>query len=301
MRRIGGTDIARIVGLSSYGGPIDAYRRIVEGHSPEQTPAMRRGTLLEPVIRQMYVDETGAQLRTPHPGVVVSPRHEFMCASVDDLATLQGEQRVAEYKSANLRAAQQFGEPGTDAVPQGYLVQCAWYLATCDLSAADLAVLVAGDDFRIYRIQRDLELEAMLLEAGARFWRDNILPRRPPPPDASEAYAEWLSERYPQSRGPMLSADAEAERWAQQLRQAKADIDDAEWREKEARNALVSIIGDADGVAGNGWQVTYRSTKGREQTDWKAVCEELQISKAVIERFSKRTPYRVLRCRWGDE
>lgn len=299
-RLIGGTDVPRILGIAPFGGPIDAYRRIVEGYSPPMNPAMKRGLRLEPVVRAIYVDETEATLE-PHPGYLRSKRHEFMGASVDDLARRDGEKLVAEYKTAGLRQMRHWGESGTDQVPDHYRVQVAWYLAATGLPAGDLAVLIAGDDFRCYRIERDLELESMLLEACERFWVDHVKAQKPPPPDASEGYSSYLAARYPNSNGAMLTATPELERLARSFQTVRGARELAEDAEREARNKLVAAIGEADGIQGDGWRVTYRPTKGRAVTDWKAVVHEACVADELVAKHTTRNPNRTFRAQFQDE
>lgn len=299
-RLIGGTDVPKILGIAPYGGPVDAWRRIVEGWSPELNAAMRRGMRLEPVARAIYVDETAATLE-PHPGYLRSKRHEFMGASVDDMATRDGERLVVEYKTAGLRAMRDWGEAGSEDVPDHYRVQVAWYLACTGREAADLAALIAGDDFRVYRIQRDLDLESMLLEACERFWVDHVLPQKPPPPDASEGYSGFLASRYPKSNGTMALATPELESLARRLRAAKAAKEAAEDAEREARNHLVAAIGETDGIQGEGWRVTYKLSKGRAVTDWQAVCAEAGVAAELVAKHTNRNPYRVFRATFPGE
>lgn len=283
-RRIGGTDISAILGINPYRAPIDAYRRIVEGYSPPMNDAMKRGLRLEGAVREFYVEETGAQLE-PHPGVVLSKRHPFMAASVDDLVKTD---KVTEYKTATFRSLGEFGEAGTDQVPRHYLTQCAWYLAATDRSVCDLAVLISGDEFRVYRIERDLELENMLVEAGARFWRDHVVPRRPPEVDGSEGYREWLAERYPEPNATHLIADSEAEGLARELEAARYFKDEAEAKEAYARNRLIEKIGNAAGIRGQGWSISYSTVNPKPKPDWEAIARALGATQRDIEQHTKQ-------------
>lgn len=288
MRRIGGTDISRIIGVSPYGGPIDAWRRIVEGYSPPENDAMRRGLRLEPVVRQLYLDETGARLRE-HPGVVLSKKHAFMAASVDDMAVRDGSEVVCEWKTAGIRAARDWGTEG-DEVPTAYLVQVAWYLAATELHAADLAVLIGVDDFRVFRLIRDMELEAMLVERAESFWRDYCLTGKPPPPDASDSYKDWLQRRYPEARGLTIDATPEVEALALQLRKAREEKGEAEAREQRYRNELIALMGDADVLRGEFGRITYKNVKSAAKTDWEAVARELNPPEHVIQKYTAIRP-----------
>lgn len=285
--RIGGTDISKIVGVDSFGGPIDAWRRIVEGFSPEMNKAMERGRRMEPVVRAMYVDDTRATLEAKLP-YLVSTKYEFMGASLDDLATRDGEKLVVEYKTAGIRAINKWGESGSDQVPDNYRVQVAWYLLATGRTFADLACLICGDDLRIYRLTRDLELESMLLEAAERFWKDHVLTKTPPPPDAHESYERWLEQRYPDSRGEFIAATPELEYYAKRLEEATHALDVAEAQKQWARNHLIQRIGDAAGLQGEGWRISYKTTKGRSKTDWESLCKDKGISDETVAQYTSR-------------
>lgn len=287
MRRsgIGASEIAAVAGLSPFASPLDVWRSKVEGLVLEETPAMKRGRLLEPAVAEWYAEETGATLIQPP--TLRHAKHAFALATPDRIATLRDDERVLEIKTTNLHNIGQWGEPGTDHVPQAYLVQVAWEMAVADLPHADLAVLIAGDDFRIYRFERDAELESMLLDVGGRFWRDNVEARRPPELDGSEACFNWLNSRFPKETGPAVPADAEAERWAAQYREAGEMEATAKERKQEARNHLQALIGEAAGMVGDGWKLSWKARKTTTETDWEALALRFKPAPEMIAAHTK--------------
>mgnify|MGYP000585458190 CR=1 FL=1 len=70
-------------------------------------------------------------------------------------------------------------------------------------AAADVAVLIAGQDLQIHRVHRDEELIAKLIELEAQFWwhvENNI----PPPADGSDSAAQALQILFQQDNGQIL-------------------------------------------------------------------------------------------------
>ena len=63
------------------------------------------------------------------------------------------------------------------------------------LGAGWIAVLVGGNDYRDYRIDRDDELIAMLVEHERIFW-ERVVAQEPPPADASVSAREALATLY---------------------------------------------------------------------------------------------------------
>ena len=138
---IGGSDAAAILGLSRWKSPFQVYQE--KRGEAAQTPdnaSMRWGRYLEPVVRQAYADDTGRAVRLPD-GLVRHQQHTFMIANLDGVTD---DGRVVEIKTA--RTSQGWGEPGSDQVPQEYLLQAQHHMAVTGLVVADVAVLIGGSD-----------------------------------------------------------------------------------------------------------------------------------------------------------
>lgn len=163
---IGGSDAAAALGLSKWKTPYQLWlEKRGETITTEQTPAMLWGHLLEPVIRQQYAERTGRTVRALG-GVVRDEKYPFMLGNFDGITDCK---RLFEAKTA--RVANEWGESGTDEVPHNYLIQVQHYLAITKMDVADIAVLIGGSDFRIYEVPADKELQQMIIEAEAEFWR----------------------------------------------------------------------------------------------------------------------------------
>jgi predicted phage-related endonuclease len=105
--------------------------------------------------------------------------------------------RILECKTANPFARSEWGEPGTDQVPMGYLCQCLWYMAITGIEQCDLAVLLGNSDFRIYEIERDLELEALVIEKALHFWHEYVLKDIAPPAQTEGDYQALFQKSDP--------------------------------------------------------------------------------------------------------
>ena len=184
-RRIGGTDAAKLLGLSRFGNSRDVYERIVNGIDSPTTARMQRGTASEPVVRALCATANPdlRALWTPEPWIVRHPVHEFATCSPDDVTA----DALLEYKTASIYSAKRWGYG--DGVPSEYLCQVLWSLWVTQLPRALLYVAfgIDGDEgafevteCRQYWLERDAELEATFLEVGGAFWRDHVLARVPP-------------------------------------------------------------------------------------------------------------------------
>ena len=175
---IGGTDLASVVGLNPYKTALDVYLDKTSDDIREETsPAMRWGTLLEDVVAKEYAEVTGYNLEI-EPNVLYHPEYKFLGANIDRWA--DNKKHVLECKTAGFTKTKEWGEEGTDQIPESYLIQCAFYASICDVPKVDIAVLIGGQDFRIYTYARNKELENKLIKIACNFWHNHIEKRIPP-------------------------------------------------------------------------------------------------------------------------
>lgn len=274
LRRSGitATEVAAIVGLSPFAGPMDVYQEklgLVESRTVNE--AMRWGHALEPLILARYAEDEGVEIVVP--GTLRHPEHSEILGTPDGVVV--GERRGVEIKTTSHRAAHLWGEAGSDAIPAHYYVQCAIYMAVCDADSWDLAVLIGGQDYRVYRIERDREMESWLVDSALRFWREHVLAEVPPAVDGRPTTARFLANRFPTNNGVLRGSDLEAELLAERLRDAREAVAAARAAEAEAENRLKAMIGDTDGIKGSFFTIYWRRSKDSTEVDYRALLEEL--------------------------
>lgn len=204
-RRIGSSDVPALLGLSRYRGPWDVRERLVDGRSDDSTsPDAERGVLLEPVVLRRYARASGNVVeRTPN---TLWTREDWASATPDALVPrMRRGDLVVEAKTD--RRAERWGEPqtierwetGCEAIVRpDYYLQVQHQLWVLDLLVADLAVLVPGDDpflpeLRVYRLLRDEEVVASLVERLSAWWRKHVVAGAPLEADGSAAASRWLA------------------------------------------------------------------------------------------------------------
>jgi putative phage-type endonuclease len=289
MRRtgIGASEVSAVLGLPSFLSPLEVWASKTEGVEREDSLDLWRGRAVEPVIVEWYERETGRKTRPAE--AVRHPRCPVLFATPDRMHE-QEEPEPLEAKSVRFSMQHLFGESDTDEVPQQYLVQVQVQMACTGAEVGELAALFGLDELRVYRFTRDVELEGLIIEGVERWWRDYVVAGRPPPVDGSSAWAERLATRARQEK--RLEATAAMRQVALALAEAKAAKKLAEQHEAEWRNQLLALMEDADSIEG---LATYRLSAGRPSVDWQAVCAEAGVGKDVVERHTRRTPFRTLR------
>lgn len=292
---IGSSDIGTVAGLCPWASPIECWEVKRGLRVVEETHAMRMGTALEPVIANLYAEDAlrdGESLTFPGvvwpsiDGTVRHPSIPWVLASPDRVVVKGRDPvRLVEIKCASHRTAHLWGSE-YDAVPDHYRAQIEWQMLTTGVHTADLAVLIGGDEFRIYRgIEHDPVLADALLTIGRDFWR-RVESGDPPPVDGSDAYSDYLARAFPWSTREEKTATEAVDAIGRELGEVKGNIAALEAREKVLSNALRLAIGDADSIVGDGWRATWRTPDGGV-TSWKAVAEALHAPQELIASHTK--------------
>ncbi len=207
-RAIGASDAAAAIGLNPYDSPVDLWLEKVGRAKPKETTrAMKWGLLHEPQVRQEYAEVTGRTVRLPKETL----RHAILPFLVCHPDGITDDQRLYEGKIAHFDYG--WGEPGTDQIPVHYLIQVQHAMSVCRLEVADVAVLIGGDDFRLYEIPADRELQESIIDAEVIFWQHverGTMPELNLDAPGSLAIVRRL---YPGTDGSAIEADAGAERW----------------------------------------------------------------------------------------
>lgn len=178
---IGGSDAAAIMGLSKWNTALDIYLEKLSTEDPYDDVSnsfMEWGNNLEPLIVRQFEKVTGNQC------LIVKdqfrhPDHNFMLANID--AKLANENALLECKAVfSWYSSKEWGEVGSDQIPEHYLIQCAHYAEVLDVDKVYIAVLLFGHDFRVYQYNRNRILGNALIDKEKYFWHEHVLKGIPP-------------------------------------------------------------------------------------------------------------------------
>ena len=282
---ITGTDISAIVGLNPYATAMSVYMDKLGLSEPiKDNEPMRWGRLLEPVIAQRYSEDNGVEIRQ---GEFI--KKEGIFGGTPDYLT---DQKLIEIKTVGIYGAKNFGESGSDIVPDHYLCQVQWYLNLVGMERADLVALIAGQDYRVFHIERNEKLITILCDATYHFWHSHIVTQEAPAIDASESSEKYLKAMYPKSRGNIVTAPAICSDIAEKLAEVKQQIEELEDEKNLLENNLKDSIGENDGIEDFRFKATWKSAKDSVKTNWEKVAKELNPSSDLIEKYTTVSPGR---------
>ncbi len=288
-KTISGTDIAAIVGQSPYKTKLDVWLEKQGLAEPKvQTEAMIWGLKMEPLLAERYTEETGRELTTFTPPKMQHPAISWWVGSPDRRA--KKEPLIIELKTAGERQAWRWGER-PDEVPPEYLLQTLWYLPMIDAEGADIAVLIGNREFRVYHINRDRELEAMLQEEAERFLKDHVLAGIVPALDGSKSATNYLKRKYPADSGPMLEpTDQEILADIDRYRENREQQKHVEALVSLYENRLKDFVGSCSGIQGDFGRITWKRSRDSQSVDWKGLAMSLNPNPDQMNNFTTIKP-----------
>ncbi|MFZ3001615.1 MAG: YqaJ viral recombinase family protein [Undibacterium umbellatum] len=284
---IGSSDAGTAVGLNPYQSPLELWM-VKTGRDADlpkidpndETSPTYWGSLLEPIVAAHYTRRTGNRVRKinavlQHP----DPDKSWMLANIDREVTSAPDVQILECKTA--------GEFGVrlwrDGVPEYIVCQVQHQLAVTGKAAADVCVLVCGQEIRIYRITRDDELIARLIELERQFWH-YVETDTPPPADGSESADMALRCLYPQDAGNHLDLREDTQMSAifADLVNLRADIDSREELAALLAQQIQQRLGQASTASFDSGRVSWKRAKDSLRLD---VEKLLQDQPELLERY----------------
>lgn len=249
---IGSSDAAAIVGLSPFANAADVYYSKVEDIQKEETAAMSEGTRLEPVV----LDWAATQICGP--GEKFSMLRDqfrtmppYACANHD--ALIVGAAQGVEAKTTGIvgPAFGDWGEEGTDEVPEHVIIQCQHQMMVSALELVWVPVLIGGQGFKMYRVVRNDDLIHSLIVRLAEFWEEHVVKRVPPevvPHDTS------ILRRLRREPNKVVSIPGTiVSNWLD----AKAAAAEAAKAKEIAEAVLLTCLGDAEAGDSEAGRVTF--------------------------------------------
>ena len=269
---LGGSDLGAVIGVNKYKTALDVYLEKTSEHSPEiGNDATYWGNVLEEVVAQEYSKRMNLPIET-EPALLRHPEYEFLAANID--RWVDSKRYVLECKTAGFMMSKEWGEEGSDSIPESYLVQSAWYAAICDVPKVDIAVLIGGQDFRIYSYARNKEFEEKLLRIACNFW-DNHVQKRIPPKCSSLADTFNL---FPHGNHKELTASENITQKIYELKKLKEQESDTQTAIDKLKVEIQEFMQDYDILLdSNGCVVaTWKNTAPRSFFDTKRLKQECQ-------------------------
>jgi len=285
---LGGSDAAAILGVSPWQTKYQLWAKktglVTEVEDQAKQKIFARGKRLEPVILQMFEDESGLKVEHCNRRFQDS-EYPFLAAEIDGET---GNENI-DAKTAQPFARHLWGEPGSDDIPIYYAAQFMHGLMVTGRDVCHVAAMIGLDDFRIFKIQRDDELIALIRQKELDFWE--LVQNQTPPPieTADDALSVWPTSHLATAEVSESVADL-----VQELKMVKAQIKGLETREAELKDAILPAFRDAEAIASAGRILATWKSQNASRLDQKAIAA---AHPEIVERFKVTTSTRVLRIK----
>lgn len=261
---IGSSDAAAAVGLNPYQSQLELWMHktgrgsLLPAVDPDdETSPMYWGTLLEPIVAAHYTKRTGYKVRRVN-AVLGHPQIPWMLANIDREVIGAPDVQILECKTAGLHGAKLWKE----GVPEYIQLQVMHQLAVTGKAAADVAVLICGQELQIHRIERDEEMIAQLIELERQFW-GYVERGQEPPADSSDSADLALRCLYPQDSGATLdlSSDLEMSGVFSDLVALRQVIHNQSALEAQFKQRIQQRMGDASRAVFETGEVSWKRSK----------------------------------------
>jgi putative phage-type endonuclease len=263
-RGIGSSDAGAAVGLHPYKSPLELWMEKTgrDGGLPktdpnDETSPMYWGTLLESIVAAHYTRRTGNKVRRIN-AVLQHPTEAWMLANIDREVVGTADVQILECKTAGMNGARLWKE----GVPEYVQLQVMHQLAVTGKQAADVAVLICGQELQIHRIDRDETMIARLVQLERQFWsyveRDEA-----PPADGSDSADVALRALYPRDNGQCLDLvhDLEMSAAFSDLLAIRQSLNDQVVLEALVKQRIQQRMGDATKALFESGEVSWKRSK----------------------------------------
>lgn len=285
---IGGSDVAAILGISKWNSAISLWLdKTNQTNEPvEENEAMQWGTIMEPIIRKHFAEVTGKTV-VEVKAMLQHPEHPFMLADVDGLTTDdEGNPAILEIKTASEYKRAEW----ENDIPSYYQTQVQHYLCVTGVQKAFVAVLIGGNSFKVYEVDADTEIQAMLVAVEKDFW-NKVQNMIRPEMDGSDAAKNLMDSLYHGGISEEIVMPDEVIEYVDAYIEACAEEDNAKAKKQEASNHIKEIMGDYDKATCLGHSISWKPVSS-ERLDSKALKEsepeiyEKYVKKSISRRFT---------------
>jgi predicted phage-related endonuclease len=249
---VGASDVAALFGLDPFKTASDVWltKAFDVASETKQSDSIDIGNDLEAPLVSWAARELGVTITVePDDLFRICLSNPIFSAALDAkiLFNVLPTQRGEAIEAKTTSVTDEWGEPGSDAVPDRVNLQCQAQCLCHDLGRVYVVVLMGKHGLKreLYHVNRNEKIIDAIIQKGTSFWNDYVLTKIPPPPDEFGLGSLEIIKRV--QRVPQTWAVVPDEliiAW-DEARSARLA---AEKVEKDALSRMLTPLGDAEGV-----------------------------------------------------
>lgn len=221
-----------------YEGKVNPAGRL-ELESEEQKWRMRLGLKAEPMVRELFEEETGLELvRIPMYRVYYAEDRPHVSSTPDDVVRENGLEVPLDLKYLSAWADEEWEDKG---LPLKYQIQSLHQQYTMGAPYGYVCGLIGGFDFQWRKVERDDAFLAKHLRRMDRFWKC-VQEKTPPKMMAGPELLQAMKALHPEDDGMAIELAAVAATWLDDFIDASEEMKSAEKARKTAESALREAI-----------------------------------------------------------
>ena len=287
IRRTGlcGSDCASVLGLSPWTSSIELWmdktgKKLMD---KEVSESMFWGSRLEDTIRDFFAETTGKKVKQIH-AVLQHPEIPYLLANIDGITeTDDHEPAILEVKTVSA-----YGEKNWESgIPINYELQIRHYMLVTGLRKAYCIALFGGNHTKIYEVDADDTIEAMLLKEEQKWWSyvvNGVMPSM----DSSDAAKELLDSTFKGGISEEVELPEEAQQFLNMYFEGQAEAEAAKEKVQLATNNLKQYLKDNNVAVLNGHKVSWKPISAERLDSKKLKEEQPEIYKQYVKVSESR-------------
>jgi putative phage-type endonuclease len=270
-----GSDVGAILGINEYKTPVQVWlekTRQLVAEDISDKPAVKAGIRLEDAVATWFEHETGKQVIKDDKFFIHS-NLPYLGGNIDRLVV--GENALLECKTTQSDRGWGAGFiHGDNKIPDNYLCQVIHYCAITGCEVGYVAVLIRGIDFRWYKYERDLSLEATIIERLTQFWFNHVQSNVAPEPKTADEVKTLLRGNV--SDDYVMINDIGIIGALEMLRHTREELKRLKEVEEACKNEICVYMGDKQTLVNTDGTiaVTWNQREGSTRFDSKSFKEK---------------------------
>lgn len=271
---IGGSDASAVAGVNKYANQVTLYMEKLSYYDRNAKSNVREaaewGNRLEPIVRATFKEKINAEREEKglpplkiinRKAIFAHDEHDFIRTNLDGM--IFGHELgtgIFEAKTAHYMLREDWD--GED-VPNAYFIQVQHNMLVMGAAYAYLAVLIGGNTYKHYFIERDEEVCNYLIQIESAFWNNHILPRIPPANNGHAAEKEMIKEMNPTSEsreGYIVNLPNITIEYAERVGALKDLIQELEQEKDKYENELKMYMGTSELVYAGPHKITWKTS-----------------------------------------
>lgn len=280
IKNIGGSDAPAILGVDPFRNAYEVWLEKTEklNDAKKTGTAINLGRIMEVSAILMAQERLGKIIRDRRLMHREYKEWPILAVNTDGILKEKGEPVEAKVTNITNRAPDkdQWGEEGTDEVPERVIVQGTAQMIACEAEVCHVAAIIGGRGFCLFNIRMDNELAKIILDKLHHFWEYNVLKDIPPENLVAPLDTIKRIKRIPQSSVPIEKSVVD--KWVE----AKENALQCEKIKKAAEAELLQSLGTAEAGTFEGGILTYYETKRKGYTVEETVYRTPRIVKNLL-------------------